>query len=305
MKEYPLVSVYTCVYNGERTIHRVFDSMKKLEYPNIEHIIVNDGSTDQTENMVQEYIRQVSFPVKYHKKENGGKHTAMNVAWELAEGEFMIQLDADDELLPHSVKFLVDTYYQIPETVRDEYWCVHGRSVTQYGEFDGDRYPDNINNNPWRDAGKEASKFAGNKLGLQVRKYLDKYRFPPVKGLSHLAESIIWHQINKVYGTWYTNEVVHIYYVGEGGNLTDRKTKRGQFSPMCYRFKWQLMHPEWYARSPRDVVCYSLLYFVTDKRFRKHNGYLEDLPHYATVLILLSPITCVGAFLFRLLKRIK
>ena len=72
MKDYPLVSVYTCVYNGERTIHRVFESMKKLDYPNIEHVIVNDGSTDKTDELVQEYISQVSFAVKYHKKENGG-----------------------------------------------------------------------------------------------------------------------------------------------------------------------------------------------------------------------------------------
>ena len=67
MKNYPLVSVYTCVYNGERTIHRVFESMENLNYPNIEHIIVNDGSTDQTDVLIQEYIERVSSNVKYQK----------------------------------------------------------------------------------------------------------------------------------------------------------------------------------------------------------------------------------------------
>ena len=71
----PLVSVYTCVYNGEKTIHRVFESMKQLDYPNFEHVIVNDGSTDSTEELVKQYIKEAKFPVKYHKKENGGKHS--------------------------------------------------------------------------------------------------------------------------------------------------------------------------------------------------------------------------------------
>ena len=193
----PLVSVYTCVYNGERTIHRVFESVKNLDYPNFEHVIINDGSTDKTDELIREYISQVPYVVKYYKKENGGKHTALNVAWGLAEGKFMINLDADDRLFPHAVTFLVDTYYSIPEDIRQEYWCVHGRCVTQNGEFVGDRYPDNINEMNWIEAGKRASKCHGDKIGLQVREYLNRYRFPGVVGVSHIAESIVWNQINK------------------------------------------------------------------------------------------------------------
>ena len=305
MKDYPLVSVYTCVYNGERTIHRVFESMKKLDYPNIEHVIVNDGSTDKTDELVQEYISQVSFAVKYHKKENGGKHTALNVAWDLAEGEFMIQLDADDELLPHSVKYLVDAYYQIPEDIRHEYWCVHGRCVTQTGAFVGDKYPEDINEGNWKQAGEKAKKCGGEKIGLQVRKYLSEYKFPAVAGVSFVSESIIWHQINKRYGTWYTNEVVRVYYVGEGGNLSAKKTTRRQFSPLAFRLKWEIIHEQEYGRSVKNLVCYPLVYYVADSNFRKHNGYMEGIGQHRVLLSLLQPIMFVGAFVYRTLKGIK
>ena len=304
MDKYPLVSVYTCVYNGERTIHRVFESMKNLDYPNVEHVIVNDGSTDRTDELVQEYIGQVSFAVKYHKKENGGKHTALNVAWALAEGEFMIQLDADDELLPHGVKYLVDTYFQIPADVRDEYWCVHGRCVTQTGAFVGTRYPADINDGHWRETGQRARKCSGEKIGLQVRKYLCKYSFPEVKGVSHVSEGIIWGRINKVYGTWYTNEVVRVYYVNEGGNLTARKTKRRQFSPLAFRLKWQIMHEQEYGKDLKTFVCYPLIYYVADDNFRKYNGYLEGIERHRVFLTLLQPIMFVGAFIYRTLKGI-
>lgn len=305
MGRYPLVSVYTCVYNGARTIDRVFTSMKNLDYPNIEHIIINDGSEDETDQLITEYMKTVSFPVRYHKKENGGKHTALNVAWSLAEGDFLIQLDADDELLPHSVKFLVDTYYRIPESIRAQYWCVHGRCVTQHQDFVGDPYPEGINNQSWQEAGKVAAKCKGEKIGLQVRAYLSQYRFPEVKGTSYVSEGIIWDQINEKYGTWYTNEVVRVYYVGEGGNLTARKTKRRHFAPACYRLKWNLMHPDRYRNSLKDLVRYSLFYFLSDKRFRSHNGYLEGISRYRPALILLCPVTCPGAFLLRILKKIR
>lgn len=306
MKNYPLVSIYTCVYNGEKTIHRVFESMKKLDYPNIEHIIVNDGSTDKTDVLVEEYIHQVPFTVKYHKKENGGKHTALNVAWSLAEGEFLVNLDADDRLLPHSVRFLVETYYQIPEDIRHEYWCVHGRCETQYGKFVGDKYPEDINSGHWTENGKRAKKCKGDKLGLQVRKYLCQYQFPEVKGVTHVAESILWNEINKVYGTWYTNEVVLIYYDDHiGDNLSAKKTKRKQFGTLAHRLKWEIIHEQEYGKSIKTLLCYPLCYYIADKNFQKHNGYLTEIKNYRVLLTLLRPMMITGAYVYRKVKRIK
>lgn len=301
----PLVSVYTCVYNGAKTIHRVFDSMKKLEYPNIEHVIVNDGSTDNTDELINQYVTEVNFPIQYIKKENGGKHSALNIVWKIAKGEFMIQLDADDELLPHSITYLVDKYYSIPEDIRSEYWCVLGRCITQHGDFVGDPYPEDINNDEWIINAEKASKCKGEKIGLQVSKYLSQYRFPEVKNVHFLPEGIVWKQINSRYGTWYTNEVVRIYYVNEGNNLSAPRTKRAQFGAAAYYYKWMSEHPEDYKRTLFNPLIYSLCYFVSDKDYRKSNGYFKEITQYKLFLAILYPIMWVGAFVFRLLKKIK
>ena len=305
MNDYPLVSVYTCVYNGERTIHRVFESMKNMDYPNLEHVIVNDGSTDNTDQLIQEYKSQVPFPVKYYKKPNGGKHTALNVAWDLAEGTFMIALDADDELLPHSIRFLVDTYYQIPKDIRSEYWCVHGACVTQHGQFVGDRYPERINDQHWTEAGKAASRCAGEKIGLQISEYLKQYRFPAVVGVSHLPEGIVWKQLNDSYGTWYTNEVVRVYYVGEGGNLTAKEKTRKQFGSAAYCAKWKIMHRQAYGRSFITVLKYAAFYHIADKKYRSNNKYLDDIKENRITLVFLWPIAYVVALAYRILNKIK
>ncbi|MBO5306059.1 MAG: glycosyltransferase family 2 protein [Clostridia bacterium] len=306
-KQYPLVSVCTCVYNGEKTLHRVFESMNKITYPNIEHIIVNDGSTDGTEKLIETYSAQATFPVKYHKKENGGKHSALNIAWTMISGELTVDLDADDELLPDSISRLVDTYLSIPENIRDEYWCVHGRCVTQFGDFVGIPYPNNINNHDWRTAAEYASKCVGEKLGLKVVKYLSQYKFPEVVGAHYLSEGIVWRQLNVKYGTWYTNEVVRVYYVNEGGNLSERRTKRSQYGSLAYWFKWKITHPDLYPFSVKDLLSYALCFFVSAEKYRKHNKYFKEITSFdqKIVLFVVAPVMFFGAIVFRCIRHIK
>lgn len=301
----PLVSIYTCVYNRAHTIHRVFESVKKIDYPNIEHIIVNDGSTDNVKELIFKYKEEVSFPVKYYEKENGGKHTALNIAWDVSCGYFLIQLDSDDKLLPNSISFLVDKYYAIPEEVRDQYWCVHGRFVDQHGNFVGDKYPDGINESHWTRSRETAAKCSGDKLGLQVRKYLAQYRFPEVKGAWHIPENIIWKQINQKYGTWYTNEILGINYRGEGNNLGAKKTTRKQFASSAYYRKWKMMNTDLYGKSFKDAIYYSLYFFITTKEYRKNNRYLEGLKNYRVLLSLLAPFMFMISPIIRLIKEIR
>jgi hypothetical protein len=219
----------------------------------------------------------------------------------------MIQLDADDELLPHSISFLVDTYFSIPEEIRENYWCVHGRCVTQFGEFVGTPYPDGINSLHWKSAGDVASKCVGEKIGLQVTKYLSEYKFPSVVGVSYIPEIIVWRQLNLKYGTWYTNEVVRTYYVNEGGNLSAKRTKRHQYGPLAFYHKWRLTHPDQFTRSAKDFIYYSIIYFVSTYKYRKNNPYFKDIKSWVDkiLLALLVPVTLPMSWIFRLLKHIK
>ena len=225
----PLVSIYTCVFNMSNKIHRVFNSLKNLDYHNIEHIIIDDGSTDDLDDKVRKYISEVNYPVIYKKKENGGKHTALNIAWEIASGEFAIKCDADDELTPNSISFLVRQWFSIPEEKRDKYWCIHGRCSTQYGDFVGKYYPDDINSIPYDKARIIAQKIKGEKIGLQKVSVLKQFKFPEPELVKMVTENVVWNQINSLYRTWYTNEIVRVYYVNEGGNLSAPARKRQHF----------------------------------------------------------------------------
>ena len=90
------ISVLTPVYNRADKIHRVFDSLEKSTFKNFELILLDDGSTDNIEEVVIQYKERATYPVTFLRKENEGKHVALNILHQMAKGEYIFQLDSDD-----------------------------------------------------------------------------------------------------------------------------------------------------------------------------------------------------------------
>lgn len=267
------VSVFTCVYNRAHTIHRVFNSMKAQTYKNLEHIIVDDGSTDELDALVAQYIQEVGFPVKYFKKPNGGKHTATNIAWDNATGDFIIQLDSDDEYLPEAIEFLVKTYEEIPDEVKDEYWCVHGRCMDQINhEMEGKPYPEGINELTADKAKAIAKEIKGDKVGLMKREKLEGWRYPEPECVNFVAESYLWIPLNRLYRTWYTNEIVMTAYVNEGECLSKPKKTSQTFSNKAFYQKWLLENAKEFDISRKvrliTLLKYILYYELSTKQYK-------------------------------------
>ena len=283
-KKEPKVTVFTCVFNGARTMHRVFRSMLRQTYRNIEHIIVDDGSTDmdQYRGELERYTESAPFDVKVFHKENGGKHTATNVAWEQATGEFVIKLDADDELMPHCISFLVEQWFLIPAEERAQYWCVHGRCKDQTDhQFMGDYYPENINALPFEEQKRIVPRIRGEKTGLMLKSVLDHYRYPEPKGVKFVTENVVWNQITCIYRTWYTNEVVRVYYINEGPSLAHPIRSRQTFSNNAYNKSWFLLNRKKFPLRGKKqfleyVVKYAVSYMLGTKEFKQNNRYISN-----------------------------
>jgi glycosyltransferase involved in cell wall biosynthesis len=74
------LSILTPTYNRSYILPKLFESLCTQSNHNFEWVIIDDGSTDDTEELVSNWIsKELKFDIKYHKKKNGGKHTAMNV----------------------------------------------------------------------------------------------------------------------------------------------------------------------------------------------------------------------------------
>ena len=93
------ITVLMCVYNGQQVLTQAIDSVLNDSYENYEFIIVNDGSTDGTKQILDKYERQ-DHRIKIINKENSGLTSSLNVGLREARGEYIARLDADDYMLP-------------------------------------------------------------------------------------------------------------------------------------------------------------------------------------------------------------
>ena len=110
MKEKQLVSIIVPVYNVEKYIERCIDSILEQSYEEIEVLLIDDGSTDNTEEVVQDLLKdtEAGFKIEYVKKENGGLHTGYNKAIELAQTELMVCVDSDDYMPDDAVEKILN-----------------------------------------------------------------------------------------------------------------------------------------------------------------------------------------------------
>jgi len=106
----PLVSLVVPVYNSETFLRETLESIFALEYEPFEVIVVDDGSTDGSGTIAG------SFPgVRYLRQENRGPAAARNAGIEVAAGEFVAFVDADDVVLPHKLTVQVGYLLEHPE----------------------------------------------------------------------------------------------------------------------------------------------------------------------------------------------
>ena len=94
----PKISVIIPVYNTEKYVEKCLESLAKQEMKDFEVIIVNDGSTDNSENVIKNYMQSSKLNIKYLEKENGGLASARNYGFEKASGKYISFLDSDDYL---------------------------------------------------------------------------------------------------------------------------------------------------------------------------------------------------------------
>ncbi len=90
-----LVSIVIPAYNAEKTIHRCINSLLHQDYDNIQVVVINDGSTDNTDRIVKELCLRDSR-IKYLLTENGGVSKARNNGLDIADGEYITFADSDD-----------------------------------------------------------------------------------------------------------------------------------------------------------------------------------------------------------------
>jgi glycosyltransferase involved in cell wall biosynthesis len=110
----PTVSVVMSVYNGERFLSEAVQSILGQSFSDFEFVIVDDGSTDKSSEILAQYMRR-DDRIRVHRHTNKGRAVSLNIGIELSKGRYIARMDADDVALPNRLKEQVDFMELHPE----------------------------------------------------------------------------------------------------------------------------------------------------------------------------------------------
>ena len=217
-------TVFTPAYNRGTTLGRVYDALKRQSFRDFEWIIVDDGSTDNTSEVVKPFLEaENDFPVLYFYQENRGKHAATNFAVTKARGRFFITLDSDDACTDDALEVFVNEWNKIPAGEQASFKGISCRTCNEHGKLNGKPLDGEYLDSNDLDL-RFRHKIDGELWGMTKTEILRDNPYPEIKGLHFYPENILWDNIGRKYKTRYINNPLRIYINDQDNAITNKST---------------------------------------------------------------------------------
>lgn len=251
----PILTIFTPAYNRAHTIGRTYESLKKQNCKEFIWLIIDDGSTDNTSELVEQWKNEsCGFEIRYIYKENGGMHTAHNIAYENIDTEFNVCIDSDDCLAEEAVQKILNKW----EAVKDfGYAGIIGLDADMNtGEIIGSKFPEDM----WETTLVEyyAKGGKGDKKLVYRTDVINRYPpYPVFAGEKYVALAYKYRLIDNDYKLAVLNEVLcNVEYQTDGSSGTMYKQYLKNPRGFAFWRKISMQYPESRKRMFRDCVHY-------------------------------------------------
>lgn len=204
------ITIFTPTYNRKHLLPNLFESLKKQTNKDFIWLVIDDGSSDGTSELFEEWKKQdVNFQIDYVQKKNGGKHTAIEKANEICGTDYIVCVDSDDYLTENAVEQM---YKEID--IIDKMDDVCG-VVTRRAKPNGEPFSINWVPNEMSLYFYELSKKYGYSTDTSLlfkTNIVNKFHFPIFKGERFVTESVYYNQFLYDYKMYASN---NLYYLAE------------------------------------------------------------------------------------------
>lgn len=214
------LTILTPTFNRENTLRQCYDSLKKQTCKKFEWLVVDDGSTDNTRELINSFIKEEKITIRYVYKDNGGKHTALNLGLALINSKMTIILDSDDYLTDDAVAQIM--LYDKRYGKRKDLCGFSFLKLFPDGKVIGKKYPIDEEIATYIER-RVNGRIYGDKCEVFYNTCLQKYRFPVFEGEKFIGESTVWILMGLEYSMVHINKGI---YIGE--YLEDGLTKLGR-----------------------------------------------------------------------------
>lgn len=280
------LTVITPTYNRCEMLYELYKSLQAQTCNDFEWLIVDDGSTDNTRDVVSEWIKSNNkFDIKYVRKENGGKHTALNFGIKMIENELTFIVDSDDVLTNDAVEIILRYNKRYGE---EENICGYAfLRAFPNGEINGNKFVPDEYIASYIESRVNSDDTFSDKAEVFKTKCLKEYPFPEYSNEKFLGEDIVWVRMAKKYMMVHINKVIYIgNYQSDG--LTKNRRIHNIKSPIgCMNRAKEFMSGEFKAKYR---VKGALQYIVYGKFAEKKLIQLfREAPDKKIILPLLIP----------------
>ena len=221
-------TVLTPTRNRRHAIHRVYESLLSQTFRSFEWLVVDNGSTDDTRDLVSRWQEESSLEIVYLTEFVEGKHHALNKGMAHAKGYLTVLQDDDDTCRSDTLATLRSLWLLIAPHERTLFAGIVSCCQDQHGRLVGKRFPAD----PMLDfmvRVKYSHRIWDEKYNCFLTSILLAHPFPSIPGTRCVPEGLVWGELFRRYKFVMTNQVLRTYFVGEDNdNLGSRHPSRFQ-----------------------------------------------------------------------------
>lgn len=270
MNDFISLTVVIPAYNAGMTIERSLISLEKQTIKNFNCVIVNDGSTDDTKMKIDSMLSKLSFNVQVINKENGGVVSARYTALQFVDTEFVLCLDADDEIPTNTIERYNYIWKNLSAQEKNIYIGICGLSYDYVNHvICGGKFPENINDVSIKKYMKY--RFKGERESFTKTEYLlKKYELGVELGKqlernnmgNNVSEGLMHITIERENRYYCVNEVFRIYHTESTDSLCNRALSLKSCKESYFNHQYILNHffPSDYM--PFSIQFKSSLYLI-------------------------------------------
>lgn len=294
------VTIFTPTYNRRYILHELYNSLKRQTKKDFEWLIVDDGSSDNTIDLVNKWIEEKNMNIRYYYVKNGGKQRAINYGLDKAYGELFLVVDSDDYLSDDAIEKIIVWEKEIPKR---GYCGFAGNWATKEGKILNpvfkknyvdcsflDRYPRKENN----------YFFIGHdRAWVFYTNVHKKYKYPIFEDEKFIAEAVVWNRMaNDGYKLRCYNDVIY-YFEHQDDGLTNNIQFLFLKNPHGYAL-WKIEMEQFLTNSffYRVKMRYSLFCDMKSKYgIKEISKYTNTSLYLYVIFIIISKIFSLKKFI--------
>lgn len=193
----PFLTIFTPTYNREKLLPCLYNSLCKQTDKDFCWLIIDDGSQDNTKNLVKQWVLDNQIAIQYVYQNNGGKHVAHNHAVELCETDLFFCVDSDDTLSDNAVS-IIHSYWEKDKKSADKFmgYCTKRGGESNYINANSPYWPKENTLVMTFELGAKYH-YKGETALIWITKELKKYSFPVFPGERFVTEIVLYFQFKK------------------------------------------------------------------------------------------------------------